>query len=141
MALDLGSKRIGVASTDVTRTLASPYCVIMRRGDRGADHRAIATTLEEMEAVRVIVGLPIGLDGHEGRAAQLIRSEFDELAAKLPVPVELFDERFTTTTAHATLMENRMNAQARRHVVDKVAAAVLLEAWLAAQPHRQEATT
>ncbi len=139
MALDLGSKRIGVASTDVTQTLASPYEVILRRGNRAADHRAIAATLEELEAVRVIVGLPISLNGQEGKAAQLIRAEYEELAATLSVPVELFDERFTTTTAHTTLMEQKMKADARRRVVDKVAAAVLLQAWLNTQPARIEA--
>lgn len=138
MALDLGSKRIGVASTDVTQTLASPYEVILRRGNRAADHRAIAATLEELEAVRVIVGLPIGLNGREGKAAQLIRAEYEELSATLSVPVELFDERFTTTTAHTTLMEQKMRADARRRVVDKVAAAVLLQAWLNTQPARTE---
>ena len=140
MALDLGSKRIGVASTDVTQTLASPYEVILRRGNRAADHRAIAATLEELEAVRVIVGLPISLNGQEGKAAQLIRAEYEELAATLSVPVELFDERFTTTTAHTTLMEQKMKADARRRVVDKVAAAVLLQSWLNTQPPRVEAS-
>jgi len=139
MALDLGSKRIGVASTDVTQTLASPYEVILRRGNRAADHRAIAATLEELEAVRVIVGLPISLNGQEGKAAQLIRAEYEDLAATLSVPVELFDERFTTTTAHTTLMEQKMKADARRRVVDKVAAAVLLQAWLNTQPPRIQA--
>ncbi len=140
MALDLGSKRIGVASTDVTQTLASPYEVILRRGNHAADHRAIAATLEELEAVRVIVGLPISLNGQEGKAAQLIRAEYEELAATLSVPVELFDERFTTTTAHTTLMEQKMKADARRRVVDKVAAAVLLQSWLNTQPPRVEAS-
>jgi len=134
MALDLGSKRIGVASTDVTQTLASPYVVIERRGDRGQDHKAIRAVLDELEAVRVVIGLPLSLNGTEGKAAQLIRGEIDQLTTALGVPVELFDERFTTTTAHSALKQQNMNAQARRKVVDKVAAAVLLQAWLESQP-------
>jgi putative holliday junction resolvase len=134
-ALDLGSRRIGVASTDLTQTLASPHVVIERRGSRSADHAAIRReVVDELEAVRVIVGLPISLDGREGPAAIAIRTETEELADVLPVPVELFDERYTTTLAHASMMERKMKADARRRVVDKVAAAVLLQSWLDARP-------
>jgi putative holliday junction resolvase len=134
VSLDLGSKRIGVACTDPTQMLASPLEVLQRRGDQAADHAAIRKlVVEECEAVRVVVGLPISLNGELGKAAQLIMSEVDQLKKVLPVPVELFDERFTTTTAHASLMERNMNAQARRKVVDKVAAAVLLQTWLEAR--------
>ena len=138
MALDLGSKRIGVASTDVTQTLASPYVVIERRGDRGQDHRAIRAVFDELEAVRVIIGLPLSLNGGEGKAAQIIRGEVDQISKALGMQVELFDERFTTTTAHSALRQQNMNAQARRKVVDKVAAAVLLQTWLESQPRRPQ---
>jgi putative holliday junction resolvase len=131
VALDLGSKRIGVACTDPTQMLASPLEVLQRSGSQAADHRAIRKlVVDECEAVRVIVGLPISLNGELGRAAKLITDEVDVLKTVLPVPVELFDERFTTTTAHANLMERKMKADARRRVVDMVAAAVLLQAWL-----------
>jgi putative holliday junction resolvase len=141
VSLDLGSKRIGVACTDPTQLLASPLEVLERRGNQVADHQAIRKlVVDECEAVRVIVGLPISLNGELGKAAQLIMTEVDVLKTVLPVPVELFDERFTTTTAHASLMERNMNAQARRKVVDKVAAAVLLQTWLDAQPPRQSFT-
>jgi putative holliday junction resolvase len=137
-ALDLGSKRIGVASTDITQTLASPHVVIQRSGSIDADHRAIARELTlELEAVRVVIGLPISLDGREGPAAKLIRSEVEVLAPKLSIPVELFDERFTTTLAHASMMERNMRGDARRKVVDKVAAAVLLQSWLDARPQEE----
>ena len=131
MAIDLGSKRIGVAASDPTRMLASPYEVLQRRGSREADHQAIAAIIAELEADRVVVGLPIGLSGREGPAAQLIRSEAGQLEKVLaPTPVELFDERFTTVTANQSMIERNMRADARRRVVDKVAAAVLLQHWL-----------
>ncbi len=137
VALDLGSKRIGVACTDPTQMLASPYEVLLRTGSQAGDHRNIRRlVVEDCEAVRVIVGLPIGLNGELGRAAKLITDEVDVLRTVLPVPVELFDERFTTTTAHANLMERNMKADARRRVVDKIAAAVLLQAWLDGAPRR-----
>lgn len=130
VGIDLGTKRIGVAVSDPTRTLASPFTVIERRGDRAQDHKAIATVVEEAEAERVVVGLPLSLDGSMGPAAQAAAAEADELAGVLSVPVETFDERLTTVTADKSMMERRMKADARRRVVDKVAAAVMLQAWL-----------
>jgi putative holliday junction resolvase len=133
LALDLGSKRIGVAATDTTRTLASPVTVLIRRGSVPEDHRAIAAIVEEYEPDTIVVGLPLSLDGTEGKAAQLIRAEFvllKELFEPLGVSVVVHDERFTTTTAHANLRERNLNAAKRRNIVDKVAAAVLLQNWL-----------
>jgi putative Holliday junction resolvase len=126
----LGTKRIGVAVSDPTRTLASPYEVIERSPQAYAK---IAGIVEEMEAERVVVGLPLSLSGHAGAAAQSAQAEADALAEVLPVPVELWDERLTTVTADRGMMELRMKADARRRVVDKVAAAVLLQSWLEAR--------
>lgn len=138
IGIDLGSKRIGVATSDTTGTIASPYTVIARHGrDRQTDHRAIAAIVTEMEAERVVVGLPLSLSGDKGPAAQAAEAEAAELAAVLPVPVETWDERLTTVSADRSMMEMRMKADARRRVVDKVAAAILLQAWLDA--HRSEA--
>lgn len=135
VGIDLGSKRIGVALSDPTGTLASPYVVLQRRGDRALDHQAIAAIVEEAEAARVVVGLPLSLDGTMGPAARAAAAEVEEMAAALPVPVETFDERLTTVTADKGMMELRMKADARRRVVDKVAAAVMLQAWLDKQGH------
>lgn len=136
VGIDLGSKRIGVALSDPTGTLASPYTVLQRRGDPAQDHRAIAAIVEEAEAERVVVGLPLSLDGSMGPAAKAAAAEADALAAALPVPVETYDERLTTVTADKSMMERRMKADARRRVVDKVAAAVMLQAWLDARGRR-----
>ncbi len=141
VALDFGTKRIGIATSDLTQTLATPYQVQIRTKSRVEDHRLIAKVVEEFEAVRVVVGLPVGLNGKEGAAAKLIRDEVLQLERTLTIPIELFDERFTTTAAHTTLMNQNMRAQDRRHVVDKVAAAVLLRAWLDAQPKPQTPAT
>lgn len=129
VGIDLGSKRIGVATSDATGTIASP-CTVVHRTDRAQDHRAIAAVVAEYEAELVVVGLPLSLDGTKGPAALAAEAEAAELAAALPVPVETWDERLTTVTADRSMMEMRMKADARRRVVDKVAAAVLLQAWL-----------
>jgi putative Holliday junction resolvase len=128
LGLDLGSKRIGVALS--AGTIATPYEVV----ERGRDRARIIELVEETGADVVVVGLPYSLDGSKGKAAQLIEAEVEELRAALPVPIELWDERFTTVTAHQSLMDRKMKADARRRVVDKVAAAVMLQSWLDAQP-------
>ncbi len=133
LSLDLGSKRIGVASSDLTRTLASPVTVVLRGRSHRDDHDAIAKIVDEYEPDAIVVGLPVGLDGREGHAAALIRTEVAELALRFAVPVVLHDERFTTATAHRALQERNVKARDRRHVVDKVAAAVLLQSWLDGQ--------
>ena len=130
LALDLGSKRIGVAVSDRSGTIASPLTVVTRSSSRAADHRRIAELVSEEEAERVVVGLPLSLDGTLGPAAVAAREEAEVLAGTLAVPVEAFDERLTTVTAERALMEAGMRTEARRRVVDKVAAAVMLQAWL-----------
>ena len=133
LSLDLGSKRIGVASSDLTRTLASPVTVVLRGRSHRDDHDAIAKIVHEYEPDAIVVGLPVGLDGREGHAAALIRTEVAELELRFAVPVVVHDERFTTATAHRALQERNVKARDSRHVVDKVAAAVLLQSWLDAQ--------
>lgn len=136
LGLDLGSKRIGVAVSDSDGTLAMPIEVVRRSGDRVREHREIAGLVEEWEAEIVIVGLPLNMDGSEGEMAKKYRSEAKALGDTLDVPVVPYDERLTTVTAERTLMEQEMKADARRTVVDKVAAAVMLQAWLdAGMPH------
>jgi putative Holliday junction resolvase len=134
LGLDLGSKRIGVAVSDRSGTIATPLLVLQRTGNVGEDHRRIAALVAEEEAERVVVGLPLSLDGSMGPAAKGAVAEADALATVVPVPVETYDERLTTVTAESALREARMRAEARRRVVDKVAAAVMLQAWLDGQP-------
>lgn len=130
LALDLGTKRIGVAASDAGGILASPRGTVDRSGDRRRDHRRIAELAAEEEAGVVVVGLPRSLDGSHGPAAELVLAEIDELAAVLPVPVVTHDERFTTVTAHQQLRAAGMTGRRRRTVVDQQAAAVLLQSWL-----------
>lgn len=130
LGLDLGSKRIGVAVSDRSGTIATPLTVLARGRDQAADHHAIAALVAEEEAERVVVGLPLGLDGSIGPAAQRALAEAAEIATVVAVPVETFDERLTTVSADRALLEAGLRAPARRTVVDKVAAAVMLQAWL-----------
>lgn len=136
LGIDLGSKRIGIATSDRSGTIATPYTVLLRCGSMGGDHRNIAKMVMEEEAEAVIVGLPLNMDGSEGKAAQAARVEAARMATVVGVPVYVHDERLTTVEADRVLMEQKMNAQARRRVVDKVAAAVMLQSWLDTQAHQ-----
>ena len=130
LGLDLGSKRVGVAIGDRTGTIASPLRVLQRSGSATRDHEAIAKLVVEEEADIVVVGLPLNMSGSSGPAAQAAIDEAAALATVVAVPVVTFDERRTTVTADRAMMEANMRAQARRRIVDKIAAAVMLQNWL-----------
>ena len=130
VGLDLGGRRIGVAVSDASGTVAAPHSVLERGGDTATDHAAIAAVTAELEAERVVVGLPLSLDGTVGPAASAVLEEIEVLAALLPVPVEAHDERLTTVTAQRLLTARKVRARDRRRVVDQVAAAVILQSWL-----------
>ena len=130
VGLDLGTARVGVAASDASGTIATPREVLQRTGDPAADMAAIVRAVEELEGELVVVGLPLSLDGTMGPAARAAAAEVEALRSALGVRVETYDERLTTVTADRSLKELRMKAPARRRVVDKVAAAVMLQAWL-----------
>jgi putative Holliday junction resolvase len=138
MGIDLGSKRIGVAVSDRSGTIATPYEVVLRTGDVARDHRRLADLVADTEAERVVVGLPYSLDGSIGPAARTVLAEVEQLAVAFgDVPVETFDERLTTVTAHQLLAEQGVGSKKRREVVDQVAAAVLLQTWLESPARRR----
>jgi putative Holliday junction resolvase len=123
IALDYGSARCGVAVSDPTGTLATPLEPVLRPNTRKGFNRLLALIRERCPA-RVVVGLPLSLSGHDSAQTAETRAFADRLGAALGLPVELYDERFTTTLA-----QRRQGAAAE----DSRAAAVLLEDWLAAR--------
>ena len=130
IGLDLGTVRIGVATCDPGRIIASAYDVIRRGKDHAADHAAIAHIVEEEDATLVVVGLPRAMSGKDSAATQSVRAEVKELQVALPVPVVVWDERMSTVTATRALIEGGVRRKNRKDVVDKVAAAVILQSWL-----------
>lgn len=138
LALDLGTRRIGVAVSDRSGTIATPLTVLQRSGSTRADHERIRALVVEEEAVRIVVGLPLSMNGTVGKAAQAAIREAKALASVVAVPVETFDERRTTVTADQILMDRGMRAPERRKIIDKVAAAVILQTWLDGQHARQD---
>ena len=127
IGLDLGDARVGVALSNPDRTVASPLQVIKRSGNLFRDIKAV---VDEWEANIVVVGLPLSLDGSVRRAAKKAIDEAEKLAATLGVPVETYDERLTTVTAERMMTDAGLDSRSQRSVVDKIAAAIMLQAWL-----------
>lgn len=147
LGVDLGERRIGVAVSDSSGLISTPYTVLVRTNDRRADRAELARIVEETGAEIVVVGLPLSLSGHEGPAASAAAEEIAALRSLLEVPVVAFDERLTTVEAarrrtarsagppprqRAGRGERRPSGRRGDPPIDAEAAAVLLEAWLSA---------
>lgn len=136
LGLDVGDKRIGVALSDETRLIASPYCVIQSVG-WGPDSRKIADIMRETGAELIVSGLPYNMDGSLGFQAKKVQ-DFLKVMEGLGFRVEWIDERLTTVSAQNALIEGGMRREDRRNHVDKVAAAVILQTWLDKEREKKE---
>jgi putative Holliday junction resolvase len=129
LGIDLGSRRIGVAVSDGLGLTAQPRATLDRHGGR-RDIDAIAAAVKDAGAERIVLGLPLDPERGEGPAARRAREFGAKLAAALHLPVELVDESFSTVEAEAVLLAADVSRQRRKQVVDKLAAAVILQRWL-----------
>jgi putative Holliday junction resolvase len=129
IAIDLGTRRIGVAVTDELRMTAHPQATIARRGGQ-RDLDAIAALVRSHDAERVVLGLPLSPEGEVGRAAASVQAFAARLRQAIDVPVDLIDESFSTVEAEEVLLAADLSRARRREVIDKVAAAVILRRWL-----------
>lgn len=130
LGVDWGTVRIGLATCDREGILASPFGTIEGVKDLPRVRRDIVRIVADEEVEIVVVGHPLSLDGSRGPAAQAVEEQARGLVAVLPVPVVLHDERLTTVEAHRLLAASGTGGRERRRVVDRAAAAVLLQAWL-----------
>lgn len=130
VAFDIGDKRIGVAVSDPFNTYALPSQTYWRKGFK-ADIEALKQIAAEKGATVVVCGMPVNFDGTE--AGQTVKTArfVEALKEALPVPVVCEDERFTTIMAHQTLIEEGMSRQRRKLYVDALAAANILDGYLA----------
>ena len=131
LALDVGERRIGVAVSDPTGTLARPLKTIVR-ASRRADFQAIAQVVDDCAATRIIVGLPLSLDGTEGPQARQVRRYAERLAQAVSVPIEFWDERYSSMVATEILRVKGKHRDRRqgRGAIDAAAAAVVLQSYL-----------
>ena len=140
--MDLGERRIGVAVGDPTGTVARPVTTIVHTS-RQDDFEAIARLVDEYEVECVVVGLPLSLDGTEGPQARRTRRYAERLAQALNVPIEFWDERYSSVRAEEILRgkkkkKGRKNRRRARGEVDATAAAVFLQSFLDARYARRE---
>jgi len=135
LGVDLGSRRIGLALSDPLGITASPLRVLERGAAHAVDHRVIVDIAREVEAGCIVVGLPRALSGKRGPAERATLVEVEELrvVAGPDLPVETHDERFTTVIAQKVLIDADVRRKERKQVVDKVAAAVMLQGYLEAR--------
>ncbi|RCK74621.1 MAG: putative Holliday junction resolvase YggF [Candidatus Ozemobacter sibiricus] len=133
VALDIGHKRIGVATCDRLEIAASPHSVIPAGKEAPAQ---VAALVAAEGAEGVVVGWPVSLDGRENDNCRLVEAFLARLRPLLSVPVELVDERFTTRLAEASLIEVGMRREQRRERRDAVSASLILQSFLEARRHR-----
>ncbi len=131
LGLDVGDVRIGIALSDETRLIATPHSVYTRVG-WGPDTNHIQRLYTETKAALIVCGLPRNMDGSVGFQAEKVMG-FAEQLRKAGLPVVFQDERLSTVSAHQALIEGGVRRDGRKGTVDKVAAAVILQAYLDAQ--------
>lgn len=138
IGLNPGERRIGVAVSDPTGTIASPERYIDTRSD-DVD-QTLRELCETMDAAKIVVGLPVNLDGSEGSSAQRARAFAARVSDVTGLDVEFQDERFTTHTAESALVAGGVKRRARKEKRDQVAAAVMLQAYLDRQSYDTDRT-
>ena len=129
IALDVGDARIGVAVSDPTGTIAQPIEVYKRVG-YGPDCKYVLALSERFHTDLLVLGLPLHMDGTRGHQAQKVLA-FGQVLENAGLQIDYQDERLTTKTAEKALIDSRIRREKRRQTVDKLAAAVILEQWLA----------
>lgn len=129
LGLDLGDATIGVAVSDPLGLTAQGITTI-RRKKRANDMAALAKIIDEYGVEAFVMGLPLNMDGSRGAAVDKVQSFADILKQEFALPVFYQDERLTTVAAHKTLLENDTSRAKRHEVVDKLAAVLILQAYL-----------
>lgn len=135
LAIDLGTRRIGVALGDPTGTIATPLATITAVGGAGRVIEQVLELSRRHDVTAVVVGWPRNMDGSRGPAARHAEAFAERLRAALRMPVELWDERLSTAAAERTLLEAGVRRDKRRRSRDRLAAALILQNYLDA--HRR----
>ena len=129
MGLDVGNRRIGVALSDLTGVIASPYKTL-HRTHLSKDIETLVSWITANDVIQLVVGWPLESSGRPGRQAKKVKIVTDALLSTFEIPLILWDERMTTIIAKRSLIEAGTRRAARKQVVDKVAASLILQSWL-----------
>jgi putative Holliday junction resolvase len=135
LALDVGTKRIGLALTDELRLTAQPFMVIERKNDTQVIQK-ISQVIEEQKVEKIIVGLPYDSKGKMGKMAKEIMNFMEKLKTLIKLPIIAWEEAFTTNEAQDVLIKADLSRKRRKGVIDKVAAALILDSFLRAKDER-----
>ena len=136
LAIDWGTVRTGIALSDEGQRLASPLTTLVQRRGKRFPTRRLLTLIEEHQPTGVLLGLPLAPDGSDAESTQEVRTLADRLRPLLSVPLELWDERLTTSRALQAIRETGGSTRGRKAEVDALAASVLLQHYL--DSHRTE---
>jgi putative holliday junction resolvase len=129
LGVDLGTKTIGLAISDVERRLASPLKTLSRRAF-ARDAEALTAIFAEFDIAGIVLGLPLGLDGRDSARTQSTRAFARNLSNRTPLPILFWDERFSTAVVTRSLIANDVSRARRAQVIDKMAAAYILQGAL-----------
>lgn len=129
MGVDYGTKRIGVAISDPSCTMAHPLDVVKVKAD-GSHMEHLRAIVREYEITKIVVGLPYNMDGSIGTSGENVIAWSEQLGSALGLPVVLWDERLTTSEAHDFLLNLNVRGKKRKHIVDKIAASIILKDYL-----------
>ena len=129
LALDIGTVRIGVATSDIMEIIASAYEVYRRKYQK-ADVEHIAKIVSDLAVGEIVIGLPLKMDGSEGQSVEMARQFGDDLSKLVNVPIVYQDERLSTVTAQKILIESGMRREKRKDKVDSIAATIILQTYL-----------
>jgi putative Holliday junction resolvase len=132
LALDVGSRTIGLAGSDELGLTAQPITTV-RRTNLKADLQQVREVIAERGITHLVVGLPLNMDGSEGQSAAEARKVGEALQADA-LTVIYWDERLTTVAAQRALLETNVSRKKRKEVIDQVAAALILQGWLDSRP-------
>lgn len=133
LGVDWGTVRLGIAMTDETQTIASPVTTLTRRPGKRFPMPAFQTLIERHAPVGVVIGWPLTPEGTEGESARAARELADTITRRTGLPMELWDERFSTASALRSIREQGGSPRGRREDVDSLAASLLLQHWLEAR--------
>ena len=137
VGLDVGDVRIGVAVSDPLGIVAQPYSVI-KCSSPDADVEAIRAVVEEKEAVKIVVGLPLNMEGEPGPQAEKVLAFAEKLRDALGIEIVTQDERYSTAAAERMLIDANVRRKDRKKVIDKIAATHILQVYMDRVAHAKK---
>ena len=129
IALDIGTVRIGIATSDIMEIIASAY-EVYRRKNLNEDVKYIASLVSKLDAGELVIGLPLKLDGSEGQSVDMAREFGEKLSELVSIPIVYQDERLSTVSAERILIESGVRREKRKDKIDSIAATIILQTYL-----------